>query len=494
MTTSAGLAGTLAGADVDGETLTYGIVGGTVAAGVSTLVSAYGTLTVNTSTGAYNFAPNAAAIEALDAGENPVLNFTVTVSDSDGPDVTQPYTISLTGADDAPTLAAVAPGSTRSTSPRRPPAQASPARSPAPMSTARRSPTASRGTVAAGVSTLVNAYGTLTVNTSTGAYNFAPNSAAIEALDAGENPVLEFTVTVSDSDGPDVTQPYTITLTGADDAPTLAAVAPGSIAEVDQSSSTTSAGLAGTLAGADVDGETLTYGIVGGTVAAGVSTLVSAYGTLTVNTSTGAYNFAPNAAAIEALDAGENPVLNFTVTVSDSDGPDVTQPYTISLTGADDAPTLAAVAPGSIAEVDQSSSTTSAGLAGTLAGADVDGETLTYGIVGGTVAAGVSTLVSAYGTLTVNTSTGAYNFAPNAAAIEALDATETRQRRFTVTVFDGDGAAVTQTYTVNVSGADDAPTLAAVTSGSIAEVDQSSSTLDSGLAARWPGPTSTSRR
>ena len=31
---------------------------------------------------------------------------------------------------------------------------------------------------------------------------------------------------------------------------------------------------------------------------------------------------------------------------------------------------------------------------------------------------------------------------------------------FTVTVSDGDGAAVTQTYTVNVSGADDAPTLA----------------------------------
>src|SRR6185295_19008533 len=128
--------------------------------------------------------------------------------------------------------------------------------------------------------------------------------------DVGENPALNFTMTVSDGDGPTVNQTYTINLTGADDAPTLGAVTSGSIAEVDQSSSTTSSGLAGSLVGADVDGETLTYGVVGGTLAAGVSTLVNSYGTLTVDTATGAYNFVPNAAAIEGLDVGENPALN----------------------------------------------------------------------------------------------------------------------------------------------------------------------------------------
>src|SRR6185295_17328977 len=116
----------------------------------------------------------------------------------------------------------------------------------------------------------------------------------------------------------------------------------------------------------------------------------------------------------EALDAGENPVLNFTMTVSDGDGPDVTQVYTINLTGADDAPTLQAVTAGAIAEVDQSSSTTSSGLSGTLVGADVDVETLTYGVVGGTVAAGVSTLVNTYGTLRESTATGACVFPRNA--------------------------------------------------------------------------------
>ena len=115
----------------------------------------------------------------------------------------------------------------------------------------------------------------------------------------------------------------------------------------------------------------------------------------------------------------------------------------------------------------QASTTTDVALTGTLVGADVDVETMTYGISGVTPVAGVATQVWAYGTLTVNTTTGAYAFAKNAAAVEALDATETVSNNFTMTVTDGDGALVTQTYTVLVNGADDAPTLGAVTSGSV---------------------------
>ena len=118
-----------------------------------------------------------------------------------------------------------------------------------------------------------------------------------------------------------MTQTYTVNVTGADDAPTLARSTVGSIAEVDQRSSTTDSGLSGTLVGADVDVETLTYGIQGGTPS-GVDevSLAGDYGTLTVNTVTGAYSFAKNAAAIEALDDGENDSDVFTVTVSDGDG------------------------------------------------------------------------------------------------------------------------------------------------------------------------------
>ena len=94
-------------------------------------------------------------------------------------------------------------------------------------------------------------YGTLKVNTTTGAYEYVKDDAAIEALDDGDTPSDVFTVTVSDSDGPAVTQTYTVNLTGADDAPTLGAVTSGSIAEDDQASTTTDSGLTGTLVGDD---------------------------------------------------------------------------------------------------------------------------------------------------------------------------------------------------------------------------------------------------
>ena len=94
----------------------------------------------------------------------------------------------------------------------------------------------------------------------------------------------------------------------------------------------------------------------------------------------------------------------FTVTVSDGDVPLVTQTYTVNVTGADDAPTLAPVTSGSIAE-DRSDLEHERQRPDRHAGrrADVDVETLTYGIQGGTVAAGVRAWPATYGTLTVNT-------------------------------------------------------------------------------------------
>ena len=180
------------------------------------------------------------------------------------------------------------------------------------------------------------------MTTATGAYTYAKNTDAIEGLDDNEKPVDSFTVTVSDGDGPAVAQAYTVNLSGADDAPTLAPVVAGSIAEVSQNTSTTDSGLGGTLAGADVDVETLTYGIDGGTSNGdGTVSKVGTYGTLTVTTATGAYTYAKNTDAIEGLDDNEKPVDSFTVTVSDGDGPAVAQTYTVNLSGADDAPTLA---------------------------------------------------------------------------------------------------------------------------------------------------------
>src|SRR6202012_2456590 len=61
----------------------------------------------------------------------------------------------------------------------------------------------------------------------------------------------------------------------------------------------------------------------------------------------------------------------------------------------------------------------------------------------------------AYGTLTVN-SDGNYTYVPNATAINALPAGSFSDQ-FTVQTTDIHGAHGTATFTVNITGADDAP-------------------------------------
>ncbi|TIQ28074.1 MAG: hypothetical protein E5X48_31995 [Mesorhizobium sp.] len=184
--------------------------------------------------------------------------------------------------------------------------------------------------------------------------------------------------------------------------------------------------------------------------------LQGTYGTFTFDTASGAWTYALNQTLADPLTQGQH--VTDTLTVTSADG---TANYNIvvNITGTNDAPTLDAVTSGSVAEVDQSSSTTDSGLSGTLAGHDVDaGDVLAYGIEGGSDNGdGTVSLVGSYGTLTVDTATGAYSYVKDTAAIEALDAGDNHDDAFTVTVTDGDGAPVTQGYTVHVSGADDGP-------------------------------------
>jgi len=75
----ANVTGSFAASNVDGDTLTYGITGGTDNGLTMFKNSAYGVLTVTKTTGAYSFVPNDAAIEALTVAAS--VNFTVIVSD-----------------------------------------------------------------------------------------------------------------------------------------------------------------------------------------------------------------------------------------------------------------------------------------------------------------------------------------------------------------------------------------------------------------------------
>lgn len=98
-----------------------------------------------------------------------------------------------------------------------------------------------------------------------------------------------------------------------------------------------------------------------------------------------------------------------------------------------------------------------AGATGTFTATDADSDTLTFGIVGSSVANGVSSSTNSYGTLAVTASSGEYVFTPNATAINALTANTTTT--FSIVANDGKVDSEPQTFTVNLTGANDQPVL-----------------------------------
>ena len=99
--------------------------------------------------------------------------------------------------------------------------------------------------------------------------------------------------------------------------------------------------------------------------------------------------------------------------------------------------------------------------------------TLTFGIEGGTTGSNVVngatydvSEVGRYGTLYVESATGAYTFVPNSDAINALVAPTTTN--FIITVSDGTLSA-DQTFTIAINGINDAAIISGVTSGAVVE-------------------------
>ena len=446
-TTDSGLSGTLSGSDVDVETLTYGIQGGTSSGGYTTLAGTYGTLSVNESTGAYIYTKNGTSIEAMDDGETANDVFTVTVTDGDDGPVTQTYTVNVTGADDQPTLSPVTSGSISEVrlSGSTTDSGLSGTLSGSDVDVETLTYGIQGGTSSGGYTTLAGTYGTLSVNESTGAYIYTKNGTSIEAMDDGETANDVFTVTVTDGDDGPVTQTYTVNVTGADDQPTLSPVTSGSISEVRLSGSTTDSGLSGTLSGSDVDVETLTYGIQGGTSSGGYTTLAGTYGTLSVNESTGAYTYAKNDASIEAMTDGETAIDVFTVTVSDGDDGPVTRSYSVTVKGADDAPD----AVNDTASVNEDATTSN--LHASLLSNDTD---VDHGHVLDIESVNTAGTI---GTVNFDDASNTLTYAADAASQDALKVGETMTDTFTYTVEDEYGATDTATVTVTVTGVNDAP-------------------------------------
>ncbi|MFB9151403.1 VCBS domain-containing protein, partial [Roseovarius ramblicola] len=274
------------------------------------------------------------------------------------------------------------------------------------------------------------AEGTATISGTT--LSFAPGEDFQDLAD-GETRDVTITVTATDAHGDTATNDVTVTVTGTNDAPTLAAAALA--AEEDGPSVDVDLAALGADPDSDDDGTSLGYAITG----------QPAEGTASITGTT--LSFAPGE-DFQNLAQGETRDVTITVTATDAHGDTATNDVTVTVTGANDGPalaadTLAAVEDGPSFDVDLA----------TL-GADIDsdntGTTLAYAITGD----------PAEGTASITGTT--LSFAPGA-AFQDLAQGETRDVTITVTATDAHGDTATNDVTVTVTGANDGPALAADT-------------------------------
>ena len=447
--------------DPDGDTLqvTAFTIGGTAyAAGDSAVIAGVGTFTLSTP-GVYTFTP-------APNWNGTVPTVTYTVSDGEGGTDTADLVITVTPVNDAPTIAGGGQSGAVVEAGNLDSGAAVPG-TPSASGNFTASDVENDALTWSVVGTPNTAYGTFSINPTTGAWTYALNNGlpATQALNEGDIVPLTYTVQVSDGRGGTDTRQVAITITGTNDSP-VAVVDSRNVTEsgVLNGGNTPTAGTASATGNVltndtDVDdGEKATlqvaavsFGGSGGTLG---SALAGNYGSLVLGTNgTFTYTLDNTLAATQALRQGVTATETFSYTVVDVNGATSTSTLTISVAGTNDQPIITSVpsaALGAVTEqgTDNPGVPNTAG--GTLTASDVDtGATQAWSITG--------SANGAYGTIAIDPTTGAWTYILDntRAATQALNDDDVRQETFTARVRDEFGAYSDQVIIVTVSGSND---------------------------------------
>ncbi|WP_448035521.1 VCBS domain-containing protein [Bradyrhizobium liaoningense] len=430
-------------------------------------------------------------LQSLAEGQTVTQVYTVTVDDHHGGTVTKDVTVTITGTNDAPTITSDADAATGSVT----------EDACATLSidgtlaiqdldlidthTAEAVFKSSTSSVqlpgfAAGtplgtfsIDCAVDEFNADTDNGATLGWHFTldNSNALLQSLAQGQTITQVYTIKVTDNHGAEVSQDVTVTINGVNDAPTVTSSAADAAGAVTEDASATLS-IGGTLAIQDLDlidthtaeavfkSSSVSSALPGFGANANIGSFTIDPSVLesSTDTSNGAtlgwhFSLENSNALLQSLAQDQTITQVYTVTFDDQHGGKVSQDVTVTITGTNDAPTLADLDIGPL--TDTAAADTFANLAGHLSGTDVDsGETatLTYAVLDADHHA-VTTVAGLYGSLTVNTD-GSYSYVPNATAINALPEgfyTDT----FTVQTKDAHGATGTATLTVDVTGADD---------------------------------------
>ncbi len=331
----------------------------------------------------------------------------------------------------------------------------------------------------------VGLYGNLTFNGTTRAYEYTLDQTKAEGLAEGEVKTDVFTVKVSDGANT-VDATITISVTGTNDLPIL------SIVDNDNSVTSGSDNTAsGTWSVTDVDSDgaiqTITAtggaGSINRTAAStsGSITVEGIYGNLVVNANgTYTYTTGVTQTQIDNLSAlGEVSVTDsFTLRTTDDNDSFGEATLDITVNGANDAPTITAVDELTVVEAGvidddndpQTPAIVQAGTptdTGTITATDVDSAqgSLTYILVNGVAHSDQAynaydlKLAGTYGALYLDSTTGQYIYVIDQTKSEGIALGDTVQDFFEVKASDGTNESTATTITVNIQGANDAPTI-----------------------------------
>lgn len=291
---------------------------------------------------------------------------------------------------------------------------------------------------------------------------------ADSTAETSQTGTLSFTVVSTDAtyDGFSVS-PIVFTIVD-NAAPVL--TAPTTINYTDTSAADSFTNQTGTLSATDANGDAITYGIAGGTVSAGLATYSNTFGSLSVNTTSGAYTFTPSASGINGAAAQD--AKTFTVTASDG-GLTSSKILTISVAGVNDKPTATATTPAQLTE----SSGLNNGTSGTLISSsnltlsDAEGQTpsidtakLEEALWTASSDGSTYTKVGTFGaaSLAIGTATLSYALSDSDSDTQALKAGATGQDVFSIAIKDSAGLTNTVSVTFRVNGANDLPTISAI--------------------------------
>jgi VCBS repeat-containing protein len=391
----------VAAMDVDtGATLAYSIAGGPDAARFS----------IDSTTGALRFSTAPNFERPSDVGRNNVYGVTVQVSDGQGGTATQSISVRVTDVNEAPRITSNRGGDVASVT----------IRENGSAVTTVRATDLDRGaritySVVGGTDSAL-----FTINPNTGVLHFSSAPNFERPTDTDRNNVYQVVVQASDGRGGADSQVISIRVTNVNEAPTDLSLSAHRVAE-----NATTGTVVGTITGSDADSrDTKTYSLTD-----------TAGGRFAINGSTGVITVA-NGTLLNYESAQSH---NITVQVTDRGGLTYRETFRVDLTNVNDAPTDLSLSTNTVAE-----HTANGTVVGTVSGTDPDaGDTKTYSLTD-----------TAGGRFAINASTGEITVADGS----LLNYEAATSHPVTVRVTDSGGQSYIETFTINLTNVNEAPT------------------------------------